>query len=96
MAAMIPSGELAVQFGGQFFKIWTVRYDGTATTFDVNLSVTSIIVILPASSAPTVSLGASANGIKTATIAAGGSASSDGTVTIVTAHGASLSSSSVG
>jgi glycerate kinase len=43
-----------------------------------------------------VSLGASANGIKTATIAAGGSASSDGTVTIVTAHGASLSSSSVG
>jgi hypothetical protein len=92
MAAQIPAGETAILFRGLNYKIWCVRYDQTVTTFTVNQSTQGIFVIEPTSSAPTVSLGTASGGVKTATIAAGGSASSNGTVTLVTVHGASLGS----
>lgn len=95
MGAQIPAGELAVTFKGLVYKLWSVRYDTTATTFTVNQSAQGIFVIEPASGAPTVSMGSPSNGVKTATIAAAGIAKSDGTVTLVTVHGTSIGSSSV-
>jgi hypothetical protein len=90
MAAQVPVGETAILFKGLYYKLWSVRYDATATTFTVNSAVTSICVIEPASGAPSVSLGSPANGVKTATIASGGSAKGDGTVTLVTVHGTTI------
>ncbi len=96
MAAQIPCGELVITFKGLVYKIWSVRYDATVTTFTVNMSTTGISVVEPVSGGPAVSLGSSSNGEKTATIAAGGSAKGDGTITIVTVHGTTVSGSSVG
>jgi hypothetical protein len=95
MAAMIPSSEKSINFNGKYYKLWIIRYDNTETTFTVNQSTTSIVVLEPASGGPAVSLGTPANGVKTATLAAGGVATGDGTVTLVTAHGLTIGSSAV-
>ena len=76
--------ENVVEFSGVFYKITRFSYDGTASTFKVDQSATSAVVLLPASGAPTVTLGSGDSSFeKTVTLAAGASAA---TITVVIAH----------
>ena len=85
MAALLPVSETNVEFASRIYKLSKLAYDGTAVTFKVDQSAISAVAVLPASGAPTVSLGATdSNFEKTITLAAGASSA---TVVVVTAHG---------
>jgi hypothetical protein len=84
--------EKFVSFEGRNFKLHSVPYDGSTTTFKTDQSATAVAVIEPASSQPTVSLGAAdSDFLKTVTVAAGGQ-SLGGAITVIIAHGLTIAS----
>jgi hypothetical protein len=88
---MAASGEKPFEAFGTKYVFHVVPYDGAVTTFDVDQTATVATVVDPASG-PAVTLGSASGGLKTATVAAGGSHNS-GTIVVVTRHGKSVASS---
>lgn len=85
MAELLPTSEKNYEFRSKIYKFSEFAYAGTEITFKVDQSAVSSVAVLPASGAPTVTLGSSdSNFEKTVTIALG---SASATVVIVTAHG---------
>lgn len=90
MAALLPVAEKNFEFSSRIYKLSKIAYDGTDVTFKVDQSAVSAVAVLPASGAPTVTLGApDSNFEKTVTLAA---AASPATVIIVTVHGKTVAS----
>lgn len=88
MAALLPQAEKNFEFSGRIYKLTKIAYDATEVTFKVDQSAETAVAVLPASGAPTITLGAAdSNFEKTVTLAAGSAA---GTVIIVTAHGSTV------
>lgn len=91
---MAAPSEQVISFNGRQFKIHSVGYLGAATTFSVDQSATGVFIVEPVSGGPSVSLGSASVGLKTVTVAAGGSGLS-GNVTVIVVHGASISASKI-
>jgi hypothetical protein len=85
MGALLPTAEKNYEFKSRIYKFSQISYDGTEVTFKVDQSAESAVVILPASGAPTASLGSSDSSFeKTVTLSSG---SASATVVVVIAHG---------
>lgn len=82
---MASMDSAVVKAFGKAFTFHQVDYDGSATTFQVDASARAGASIAPASG-PTVTLGSAASGLKTVTLAAGGS-HTGGKVVVVIWHG---------
>jgi len=79
----IPLAETVLEFAGAFYKISKVSYAGASMTFQVDPTAVSVASVMPASGAPTATLGSVSNNEKAVTLAAGSAA---GTVTVITVH----------
>jgi hypothetical protein len=85
----MASDKGAVAYGLNYV-FHQVPYTGAVATFQVDQTCVVAVCVWPASG-PTVSIAAASLGLKTLTLAAGGS-ESGGNVVICTAHGKSIAS----
>jgi hypothetical protein len=83
-------GEKAVFYAGQNYVFTSVPYTGQVTTFTVDQGVGSAVVIDP-SGGPAATIGATANGLTTISLAAGGG-NIGGRAVVVTSYGKSRAS----
>jgi hypothetical protein len=88
-------GEHAFAYRGRQYKVHSIPYEGLATSFTVDQSAFSAVLIEPASGGPTVTLGSPdpATFRRTVAVGAGGVAFTGELVNIIIAYGKSFSSS---
>jgi len=85
-------GETRVRVFGTQFVFLRVAYSGRAVSVSVDQPCVSVSVISPTSGGPSASLGSASGGLKTLTLAAGGS-SIGGAVIVVLNSGKTSASS---